>query len=223
MDYFEKYYAALWDTDRERILAVVEEAQKNGFSPEDVIFKLVIPSIEKMISPDVTHLSTTLSHHFLAAKIADELTSEMIKKFKIPPIAKATIILGSSYGDFHGLGKKIVAGVLRASMFNVVDVGINVPAEKFVDEAIKQNASFIGISSMMVHTAGGENGAKKVRQILKEKNLESKIKIIVGGAPYRYDNELYKTVGADSWAASAPNAVTELEKLIEQMKGNNNE
>ena len=220
MDYLEKYFAALWDTDRERILDIVREAESSGYTPEDVIFKLVIPSIEKMIGPDVTHLSTTLSHHFLAAKIADELTTEMIKKFKIPPIAKATIVLGSSLGDFHGLGKKILGGVLRASMFNVIDVGINVPPEKFVAEAISNNASFIGISSMMVHTATGEGGAKKVRQLLQEKNLEHTIKIIVGGAPYRYDNELYKTVCADAWASSAPNAVKELEKLIEEMKGN---
>jgi len=86
-------------------------------------------------------------------------------------------------------------------MVEVDDLGVNVPAEKFVDAAVAGNAQVIAVSAMMVHTATGENGARKVRALLKERGLENQIKIVVGGAPYRFDNELYKTVGADGWAA----------------------
>jgi methanogenic corrinoid protein MtbC1 len=59
---------------------------------------------------------------------------------------------------------------------------------------------------MMVHSANGENGCRNVRQRLKERGLEDRIKIVVGGAPYRFDPELYKSVGADAWAGDGVSA-----------------
>jgi methanogenic corrinoid protein MtbC1 len=88
-----------------------------------------------------------------------------------------------------------------------------------VDEAVACDAQVIGISAMMVHTARGENGCLKVRHILKERGLEEKIKIIVGGAPYRFDEELYRAVQADAWAQdgiAAGKIITDLIKEVQQ-------
>lgn len=71
---------------------------------------------------------------------------------------------------------------------------------------------------MMVHTATGENGCLKVRQILKERGLEDKIKIIVGGAPYKFNKELYKTVKADAYAEDAISAGKLILELIKGAK-----
>jgi methanogenic corrinoid protein MtbC1 len=68
---------------------------------------------------------------------------------------------------------------------------------------------------MMAHTARGENGCLGVRRLLKEGGLEERIRIIVGGAPYRFDPELYRVVGADAWAEdgiTAGKVVTDLIK-----------
>ena len=135
------------------------------------------------------------------------------KKASKPSVKKEVIVIGSAFGDFHGLGKKIVAGCLRAEMYEVYDLGLNVSAQKFVDEAKAKNAKIIGVSSMMVHSAKGENGPRAIRQILDDE--KSNIKLIVGGAPYRYDFELYKEVGAHGFAATAP----EVSKLIESLLG----
>jgi methanogenic corrinoid protein MtbC1 len=103
-------------------------------------------------------------------------------------------------------------------MYNVHDLGINVTPEKFVNEALNVKAEIIGVSSMMVHTTLGEEGALGVRKILKERGLESRIKLIVGGAPYRFDPELYKKVNADGWSDNAIEVVSLVDTLIGKMR-----
>jgi methanogenic corrinoid protein MtbC1 len=143
----------------------------------------------------------------------------MLTKFVHPPEIIGRVVIGTAAGDLHSLGKRIVMGCLKALMVEVDDLGVNVPAEKFVDAAVAGNAQVIAVSAMMVHTATGENGARKVRALLKEKGLESQIKIVVGGAPYRFDNELYKTVGADGWASDGIAAGKMIVDLIRATRG----
>jgi 5-methyltetrahydrofolate--homocysteine methyltransferase len=128
------------------------------------------------------------------------------------------VVIGTSHGDFHGLGKKIVIGCLRARMFEVTDLGINVAPECFVDEAVSVGAEVIAISSMMVHTATGEYGAKRVRQLLQERGLDGRIRIIVGGAPYRFHDTLFREVGADAWADSAAEAPAVVARLVQEVR-----
>lgn len=194
------YNEAIFDTDRDRALQIVRQAVQDGISPEDVVFKLVMPAIEQMLTSVSENMDANLAQHFLTSQIAAEVVEEMLPRFQQAPEACGTIVIGTSPGDFHGLGKRIVIGCLKARMIETIDLGLNVAPERFVDEAVAHGAKVIGISSMMVHTARGENGCRKVRQILRERGLEDKIRIIVGGAPYRFDAQLYRTVGADAWA-----------------------
>jgi methanogenic corrinoid protein MtbC1 len=107
---------------------------------------------------------------------------------------------------------------LRAHMFEVIDLGLNVRAERFIEEAVKNNAQVIGISSMMMHIALSAEGAKKVRKILKSHRLENSIKLIVGGSPYLFDANLYKKVEADAWAKDGISAVNVIKDLIKEIK-----
>ena len=154
----------------------------------------------------------------MTAQIAAQVTDEMLAMFSTPSKIIGKLVIGTSQGDFHGLGKKIVIGCLKAQMIESVDLGLNVSAEKFVNEAINHQAQVIGISSMMLHTARGENACLGVRKILIEKELERKIKIIVGGAPYRYDHELYKSVKADAWAENGIAAGKVIAQLISEVQ-----
>jgi methylmalonyl-CoA mutase cobalamin-binding domain/chain len=212
------YNEAVFDTDRERALGVVHQAVDQGVSPESVVFDVIIPAIEQMVDSISTRGDVNLAQHFMAAQIAAEATEEMIAQFKIPPEVHGRVVIGTSAGDFHGLGKRIVTGCLKANMIDVTDLGLDVAPERFVDEAVARNAEVIAISSMMVHTALGENGCLKVRQILKERGLEDKIKIIVGGVPYRFDHELYKRVQADAWAENGIAATGVILDLIKEVQ-----
>jgi 5-methyltetrahydrofolate--homocysteine methyltransferase len=215
-DHVRAYYEAVLDTDRERALAVVQRALDEGVSPEDVVFTIVIPCMEKMAGGLMTDSLVTLSQHFLSAKIGEEVTDRLIPQFEVTPEIQGTVVVGSSFGDFHGLGKKILSGCLRAKMFQVTDVGLNARPERFVDEAVAQGAQVIGVSSMMVHTAVGENGPRRVKALLRERGLDGRIKLVVGGAPYRFHPDLHRDVDADGWGATAIDGTDLIARLIRE-------
>jgi methylmalonyl-CoA mutase cobalamin-binding domain/chain len=214
-DVIRAYDQALYDTDRTRALEIVHDALGQGVTPEDVVFKVVVPAMDRMIESMSESGQANLAQHYVTAQISDAVVSEMIPRFAQAPSTAGRVVIGSAEGDLHSLGKRIVIGCLRARMIDVTDLGVNVSPERLVDEAVARNAPVIGISAMMVHTARGENGCLGVRRLLKERGLEDRIRIVVGGAPYRYDPELYKKVGADAWAddgVSAGAVITELVK-----------
>ncbi len=213
-----QYNEAIMDTDRDRALHVVRDALGLEISPEEVVFKIVVPAIELMMKSISENQGVSLAQHFMAAQIASEVVDEMVPQFKKAPEIVGKVVIGTSRGDFHGLGKRIVSGCLKAMMIEVTDLGLNVAPERFVDEALAQDAQVIAISSMMVHTAKGENGCLRVRQLLKEQELEKRIRIAVGGAPYRFDPELYKSVGADAWAENGITAGRVITDLIREVR-----
>lgn len=213
-----QYNEAIMDTDRDQALLVVRDALVLGISPEEVVFEVVVPAIELMMKSISENQGVSLAQHFMAAQIASEVVDEMVPQFKKVPEIVGRVVIGTSQGDFHGLGKRIVTGCLKAMMIEVTDLGLNVAPERFVDEALAKDAQVIAISSMMVHTATGENGCRRVRQILKERGLEGQLRIAVGGAPYRFDPELYRTVGADAWAENGITAGRVISDLIREVR-----
>jgi trimethylamine corrinoid protein len=211
------YNEAVFETDKEGAFEVVNAALAEGMTPEDVVFKVVIPAVEEMMSNITKDPDANLAQHFMTAQIAAEVTEKMLLKFENPPKIIGHVVIGTAHGDLHSLGKRIVMGCLKALMVQVTDLGVNVTAERFVDAAVAENAQVIAVSAMMVHTATGENGASKVRKLLHDRGLESRIRLVVGGAPYRFDNELYKTVGADGWAADGVSAGRVIVDLIKEV------
>ena len=216
--YIKDYNEAVMEIDKEAALEVVENALANGVIPEDIVFKIVMPAVEDMMEHVLNDLDTNLAQHFMTAQIAAEITEKMLQKFTQPPEVIGRVIIGTVFGDLHSLGKRIVMGCLKSMMVDVIDLGVNVTSEDFVNAAIEHDAQVIAVSSMMMHTATGEEGSLAVRELLKQKGLESKIKLVVGGSPYRYDNELYTQVGADSWAPDGISAAKIICDLIQEVK-----
>ncbi len=210
----KEFNEALFDTDREQAMNIVVKAIDDGARAEDVVFTVIIPAVDNMIKEMSESQGANLAQHFMTSQIASEATEYALTKFTTVPKKIGHVVIGTSKGDLHTLGKRIVMGCLRSMMISVEDLGVNVPAEKFVDEAVAQNADVIAISSMMLHTARGDEGCKKVRAILKEKGLEERIKVVVGGAPFRFDRELYRGVGADAWAEDGVSAARVISDLI---------
>ena len=90
------------------------------------------------------------------------------------------VLLATIEGDIHSIGKTIVATMLRANGFQVIDLGTDVKAEKIVDVAINENVDIIGVSTLLTTTMLNQ---KKVIEILEQKNLRNNFKVIFGGAP----------------------------------------
>lgn len=210
------YDDAIYDTDRDQALAAVQVALDLGVTAEDVVFGVVVPSIERYLA-EAAASQVSLAQHYLAAQIASEVVEAMLPHFRIAPDCRGRVVIGTAQGDFHGLGKRIVTGCLKAHMFAVTDLGLNVTPAAFVDAAVAGDAQVIGISSMMVHTARGESGCLGVRRLLHERGLEHRIRLVVGGAPYRFDDKLYLQVGADAWADNGLAAAGVIAELVQEV------
>ena len=112
------------------------------------------------------------------------------------------IILGTVKGDLHDIGKNLVAMMLRGMGFEVVDLGINVPAEEFVKQVKEHNPDILGLSALLTTTMPE---MKKVIQTLDQRELRKKVKIMVGGAPV--NQRFAQEVGADGYGHDAVAAV----------------
>jgi methanogenic corrinoid protein MtbC1 len=216
--YIQSYNEAVFEIDKQAALEVVNNALNDGISPEDVVFKLVIPAVEAMMARIEKDPDSNLAQHFMTAQIAADVTEKMLERFSHPPEAIGRVIIGTAHGDLHSLGKRIVIGCLKSLMVDVIDLGTNVSAAQFVNAAVVEKAQVIAISSMMMHTAIGENGSRRVRELLHGQGLEDNIKLAVGGAPFRFNPELYITAGADVWAPDGVTAAKVIVQLIREEK-----
>jgi methanogenic corrinoid protein MtbC1 len=199
-EYIKAYNEAVFDTDREGAMRVVQAAIDSGASPEQVVFELVVPAMDQMVKSISGDFDANLAQHFMTAQIGSEVTEAMLARFETPLPPLGRVVIGTARGDMHSLGKRIVIGCLKVQMVEAIDLGVNVPPERFVDAAVQHGAGVIGISAMMTHTARGPEGCLGVRRVLRERGLESTVKVVVGGAPYRFDPELHHHVEADGWA-----------------------
>jgi len=125
--------------------------------------------------------------------------------------SRGKVVIATIEGDIHSIGKTIVATMLRAYGFEVYDLGADVSPRKIIDVALEKDADIIGVSALLTTTMFGQ---KKVVDLLKERNLESKFKVILGGAPV--SSTWVKECKADGFAENAVEAV----KLVKSLLGN---
>lgn len=123
--------------------------------------------------------------------------------------SKGTVVICTIEGDIHSIGKTIVAIMFRANGFTVIDLGVDVKIETIVETAEENNADVIGLSALLTTTMIGQ---KKVVELLSEKGLREKYKVLLGGAPVT--ENWVKECGADGYAENAVAAVALAKKLL---------
>jgi 5-methyltetrahydrofolate--homocysteine methyltransferase len=123
--------------------------------------------------------------------------------------SRGTVVLGTVEGDRHDIGKNLVGMMLEAGGFKVINLGVDILAEDFVDKAVEQKAQFIGLSALLTTTMPA---MKEVIEILKEEGKRDKVKVIVGGAPVT--QKFANDIGADGYAPDAASAVELCRKLL---------
>ncbi len=147
-----------------------------------------------------------------AMKDGFEILEPLIKVEKVA--FAGTIVMGSVLGDVHDIGKNIVASVLRSAGFNVVDLGINVPSETFVQKAKELGTDIIGASA---YTSSTMWELRTVVEMVEDAGLRDRVMVIVGGAP---TNQAFATsIGADGWAVNAASALGLVKRLLAERKG----
>ncbi len=136
-----------------------------------------------------------------------------------PLLAKAgrkdttTVVIGTVEGDIHDIGKKIVALLLEGNGYNVIDLGVDVKGEKFIEAVEKYKPQILGMSALLTTTMPHMG---EVINTLKAKKLRDKVKVIVGGASV--NAEFAKSIGADGYAVEAGTGVELAKKLLAAAK-----
>jgi len=122
---------------------------------------------------------------------------------------KAKLLIGTVYGDVHDVGKNIVSIVFSARGFDVIDLGINVPAETFVEKVKQEQPDLLGLSALLTTTM---NNQRTVIESVTEAGLRDKVKIIVGGAPI--SEAWAKEIDADAYAEDVFSGLKKAEQLL---------
>ncbi|MDO4273684.1 MAG: corrinoid protein [Eubacteriales bacterium] len=119
------------------------------------------------------------------------------------------MIIGTVAGDLHDIGKNLVAMMIESAGFEVIDLGVDVPADKFV-EAVRENpdVKVVGLSALLTTTMPA---MKETVKILNEQDFRGNIKIMVGGAPI--SPEFAEEIGADAYTADAASAAQKAKEL----------
>jgi 5-methyltetrahydrofolate--homocysteine methyltransferase len=120
----------------------------------------------------------------------------------------ARIIIGTAQGDIHDIGKNLVGMMLEGAGFEVVDLGVDIKPENFVEKAVEEKADIIAVSALLTTTM---MSMAEVVAIKNEKELSS-LKVIIGGAPL--SKEFCKEIGADAYGVDAMDAVAKVKELM---------
>jgi methanogenic corrinoid protein MtbC1 len=152
--------------------------------------------------PDLVAAADTLQS-------AMPIIEEEIKRTGSKRESMGKVVIGSVYQDIHNIGKSMVCSLLIADGFEVIDLGINVPTEKFV-EAVKEHEPDIVAMSALLTTTAPEG--KKVIDRLKEVGLRERVKVMIGGGAI--NDAFAESIGADGFDPTAPGAVRLARSLV---------
>jgi corrinoid protein of di/trimethylamine methyltransferase len=142
-----------------------------------------------------------------AMKAGLEVIKPMLAKGGIKRLG--TVVIGTPKGDIHDIGKNLVGMLLEGAGFDIVDLGVDVSAHRFLDEVKRLSPDVVGISALLTTTMPS---MEDVIKAIEANHLRDRVKIIVGGAPVtqEYANE----IGADGYAPDAVLAVTKVKELL---------
>ena len=211
MEILKNIADSLMAGDDQKITGQVEQAIEEGIPTTDILDNGLIAGMNvvgvKFRDHDMFLPEVLMSARAMTAGVA------ILKPLLIAEnvSSRGKVILGSVQGDLHDIGKNLVGIMLEGAGFEVFDLGVDVPAEKFIDAAITEDASVIGLSSLLTTTMDIMKG---VVNLVGERGLSDKIQIIVGGAPL--SEEFAQSIGAQGYAYDAANAVEKVMDLLEK-------
>lgn len=182
------------------------QAQDHGAPATQRVEQIVVPALERIgIAWEQGHVA--LSQVYMSGRICEGLVDEILPPGA--PIRKAQPKMAIAIlEDHHLLGKRIVYSMLRASGFELLDYGAGISAEELATRVLKDGVKILLISTLMLPSA---LHVKRVRERLNGAG----VKIVVGGAPFLFDAQLWKEVGADAMGHSAADAILIVSKLME--------
>lgn len=208
-EYLAKMAEMVLEMEDEDIADLCREYLAEGYDPKEGIFNGLIKGMNeagKLFAEEEYYISDILI-------CSDAMNNGIdVLKEKIDSTDEdniATAVIGVVEGDTHDIGKNLVKLMLETSGFKMIDLGKDVPVQKFVDEAVENNADFIMMSTLMTTTMAN---MKKVIDLLNERGIRDQFKVMIGGGPV--SESFAKDIGADAYSENATEAVKVAKSLI---------
>jgi 5-methyltetrahydrofolate--homocysteine methyltransferase len=198
----DELYSFVLSGDVDRAVEATREGLRGDIEPTVLLFDAMIPALEEVGRRFET--GEVFLPEMLIAANAMQGAMTIIR----PLIAAAGVetigrfVMGTVAGDIHDVGKKLCDVMLEGAGFEVIDLGINVPGERFVDAIREVHPDVVGMSAFLTTTA--LEFSRNI-ELIEEAGLRDQVKILIGGAPV--DQAMVDSVGADGFAPDASSAV----------------
>lgn len=207
---FEKLAQTVIDGEPEDAAELAQQALAQGLDALDCINKGLSPGID-----EVGELFATGEYYLPDLILGGDAMKAALEVLE-PALAGGQkreilgrVVLGTVEGDLHEIGKTLVGTMLTANGFEVIDIGVDQPASKFVAAVKEHDATLVGASALLTTTMLHQ---QEVVGALKEAGLSDRVKVMIGGAPIT--ENWAKEIGADGYAEDAIGAVAVAKELV---------
>ena len=210
-DIFEGMKESLLKGDKDEAIRLAKLSLDMGINPLDSIDRGLTPGIQQVgklweegeyFLPQLVVAAECMK---AALRVLEPALSEKGKKKQ----GIGRVVIGTAEGDIHDIGKTLVATMLSANGFEIIDLGADVPIIQMVNRAIEEKADLICISALLTTTMLGQ---KRLIELLREKGIRQKFKVMVGGAPVSL--QWAKDIEADAYGENVIEAVSEAKRLV---------
>jgi 5-methyltetrahydrofolate--homocysteine methyltransferase len=192
-----------------KVKALVEDALSEGIDPKEILQEGLLDGMsiigEKFKKNEVFVPEVLIAARAMNAGIS--VLEPALAKTGNKPIG--TVVIGTINGDLHDIGKNLVSMMIKGAGFKVVDIGVDVHPQKFVDKAEELNADIICVSALLTTTMGNMKG---VIDELNKRELRDKYVVMVGGAPVT--DSFAKQIGADIYTPDAATAADAAKNVV---------
>ncbi|MCB0171304.1 MAG: cobalamin-dependent protein [Anaerolineae bacterium] len=207
-DLLDEVYEAVLDGQQGPTKTAVQALLDLSVSPDVILYDGMIPAMQE-VGRQFEEGTSFVPEMLVAAHAMQggmNLLKPLLAENNVEPVAK--VVIGTVQSDIHDIGKNLVTMMFEGAGFEVTDLGVNVPPEKFI-EAARNGAQLIGMSALLTTTM---TNIPVTIQAMAEAGVRNNVKIIVGGAPIT--PEFATAAGADGFAADANQAVAVAKSLL---------
>ncbi len=209
----EKIIEAISEMQEEESIKIVKEMLEDGVAPMNIMAKCkdAMEIVGERYEKGEYFVPQLIMAGEIMTQISD-LTKEKIGEEETEEEEKiGKILMGTVNGDIHDIGKGIVNFNLEMNGFEVIDLGVNVAAEKYVEAIKEYSPDVVGMSCLLTIAF---DPMKQTVDAINEAGLRDKVKIMIGGAPI--DDRICEYTGADGWGENAVEAVTLAKKWVKE-------
>lgn len=195
-------------SDVGEVKEAVDRTLESGVDPLEILNTLneALDEVGRRYEKGEYFLSELIMAGVLSTEVTSLLEPHLIRSRRT---SLGKVVIGTVRGDIHDIGKNILVMMLRSAGFDVVDLGVDVPAENFANAIEEKQANILGLSALLTSSM---DEMKKVIETIEKRGLRNRVKIVVGGRPLT--REFAKEIGADGYAKDAVEGVKVVKDLV---------